>query len=596
MEHSPSASAVDQLWKEALEAEEAGQDPVSREVVSIITTYWDERAEGTDAAMQESLSHYVNSQMAAFRGYRDSGRFSSSPKGPTEKMLGDVRQGLKSVAEGFQNISEIAGQAASIGFPPAGLVVAVVARVIGACLAVSSDFDLIEQLFKIIASFMQRLDLLRSGMPKDERFRVMVSYILYRIVTFCTNIRKSVTERRHRRLTEFAKALYRGQDPNLRAAYDNVVESINDLDKAAVMETLAIAVRIDEGRDDTNVKLEVLIKTFDKTARDQSLRQNDESRRQHERHQEVRQHGIRTIGMLQQILHALGPNTASAATASAQTIAFRSLTQSLWSGAEECVARRLAELLQLRVKGTFEWLEARPEYQQLCNATPCVLTITGDAGTGKSTLAAVLFQRLNVYFANLKSNSVAYFCFDGANEKLQNVANMLSCCAAQVAQQDPNYGEAIKDESSSKGDADADKYWDELFASKFSNDGERKLLLVIDGVDQLDKAQRTSLARYTQATSSKPLAISFVLTGGPGVSEEMHSDSAEDETLDNTEWVSRHIQLGKEELRHDFRLVAAAHLESFNNLSRLQPQAKKAITSRIQSKADSKSFFLFWGH
>lgn len=241
-------------------------------------------------------------------------------------------------------------------------------------------------------------------------------------------------------------------------------------------------------------------------------------------------------------------------------------------------------------------------YQRFCSADRGVLHITGGPGSGKSVMAASILQRLGTHFKDTPSTFVAYFAFDKDNEKLRLVSDMLSCCAAQVAQQDMGYRESIKDKTSAYGrnkEGDRD-YWGDLFGSEFDSgrDHPRKLFLVVDGADQLDEEQSFRLMGYIGQARNDRLQMSLVVTGWSGISEATTSPEfrgpGEEELLIRPSTQSKQglweLQLEKEKLRKlpDFGLVAAAHLENFNNLSRLEAQAKKTIVNKIREKADSK--------
>ncbi|KAK7403841.1 hypothetical protein QQX98_010387 [Neonectria punicea] len=605
-----STSAINQLWEAALAAQGIKQDdPKTREMVDEITKHW----KRPDAAAEnhDGLVDFLMGQLDTFDDFRNPkakaalGFHLHTTKDPMPVATRTkIRGGLKSFVTGFHGIADMVGQSASIGFPPAGLIVTVVTHITSACISVSSDYDLIEQLFVIMKSFADRINLLKAGMPQEEEYQNMISLVFCKMLEFCTNIQRSITKNKNRRLADFAKALYRGSDPNLRTAYDEVIRYIDSLDKATVMKTLATAVRAEEGVEDVKSRVDNLANFVKTTATQDKQRWRDESRKQAERHEENKQNHKKIENTLQQLLWLTNPNATSTALTSPQATVLRSVTLSLCSGAEGYVAQRLAELLQLHVKGTCDWIEKSEAYREFCEASRGVLSIKGGPGMGKSVLAAVIFQKLNARIRGDSATFVAYFSFDKNNEKLQLVSNMLSCCAAQVAQLDVGYRENIKDKTSAYDDKDEEDkdYWDDLFGSEFTcgQDHGRKLFLVVDGADQLNEDQSSKLADYVARAEKDELQISLVLVGATGISEGTDSDSSSlgeqrEDPPSKEEQKLWNLLLDKETLREfpDFGLVAAAHLENFSNLAGLQPRAKKSISGKIQEKADN---FLYVDH
>ncbi|KAK7426835.1 hypothetical protein QQZ08_006736 [Neonectria magnoliae] len=605
-----STSTINQLWEAALAAQGIKQDdPKTREMVDEITKHW--KRPDAAADNHDGLVDFLMGQLDTFDDFRNPkakaalGFHLHTTKDPMPVATRTkIRGGLKSFVTGFHGIADMVGQSASIGFPPAGLIVTVVTHVTSACISVSSDYDLIEQLFVIMKSFADRINLLKAGMPQEEEYQNMISLVFCKMLEFCTNIQRSITKNKNRRLADFAKALYRGSDPNLRTAYDEVIRYIDNLDKATVMKTLATAVRAEEGVEDVKSRVDNLANFVKTTATQDKQRWRDESRKQAERHEENKQNHNKIENTLQQLLWLTNPNATSTALTSPQATVLRSVTLSLCSGAEGYVAQRLAELLQLHVKGSCDWIEKSEAYQEFCEASRGVLSIKGGPGMGKSVLAAVIFQKLNARIRGDSATFVAYFSFDKNNEMLQLVSNMLSCCAAQIAQLDVGYRENIKDKTSAYDDKDEEDkdYWDDLFGSEFTSgqDHGRKLFLVVDGADQLNEDQSSKLAGYVARAKKDELQISLVLVGATGTSEGTDPESGgpgeEREDPESKEeqrfW---NLLLDKEILREfpDFGLVAAAHLENFSNLARLQPRAKKSISGKIQEKADSYGDFSY---
>jgi DNA replication protein DnaC len=568
--------SIDKLWTAALDDYGVTQhSPEIQRLVKKITDDW-KNSEPSDN--QDGLLDYVEQELASFKAFRNpprkSHRWSSErSESPTRSLRGRVCGGLKSLATGFKEISDLAGQGASIGFPPAGLIVAVVGHIAGACLAVSADYDLIEQLFSIMNSFAGRLRLLDNSIPNDGNYHKMISLVFCKMLEFCTNIRRSIEERKCR-IIDFAKALFCGEDQKLREAYDAVLRQIDELDKATVMQTLAVAI----GQANQLSRIDKESKEHFEHTWDLMASYSREFARRDEENKKGQMNMQKTI--IQTVSGLIKPSGTTAKSASANTTTLESVTWSLSSGAEPYVTQQLKEVTQIRVVGTCDWVLNTEEYAEF-RKRPGVLSISGGPGTGKSVLTATIFWRLKMQFESDSTTSVAFFTFDKNTKELRLLSNMLAFCAAQTARSDIGYGERIRakiEEWDESGEKNSNQnLWEGLFEEQFkpSLNPKRTVYLVVDGADQLSQKSSADLASFIRRSAEYSLNVYFVVSG---------------ELNDELQGPLRKICLDKESIRKsgDFRRATIARLENFHNLSRLRPQLKRSIAENISKTADSE--------
>ncbi|KAI0383255.1 hypothetical protein F5Y04DRAFT_31776 [Hypomontagnella monticulosa] len=584
-------STIDMLWSEALRRYQSEtrinlDSSENRGVAREVLLFWRRRPEiGTDDNQRSSddLAEYIMSKSNGFKKARNN----------TEGM-GKIRSSLGKCAASLGYVSSMASEVACLAFPPACVVTTAVAHIAGACGNVSDDFELIDQLFVIMSSFSDRLKLLKDRMPEEKEYQDIVSQVFCAMLNFCTSVQRSVNEGCHR-LKAFAKALFRGKDPHLRAAYDEVVRCIGNLDWATVMKTLAVTLDIEE---DIKGLQSTVVDGFVQ-AKANHVEVTSILRRQERRADEFERRENQFKDNLTQILGTI-TTTGTSNLTSPKFESLKSVTSSLYSGAERHVAQRLVELDQVRVKETFDWIDNEDALKSFHKTDGGTLFITGRSGMGKSVLAATIFRKLLAQFRGA-STSVVYFFFDDNIDELKLVSNMLSCCAAQAARLDDSYREDIvqviedhKDKIDWKWE-----YWHDMFRSRFKHaqSKDRKLFMVLDGVNQLTDTELEKLAHCVCSAAKDKLQIFFVLgdilpSQKDSITKKILEGILQDTVTAQMENITKRVQeltLNRVKISRsgDFKRVTETRLEAFHNLARLRPSLKRRVASKIQEKADN---------
>ncbi|KAL2151134.1 hypothetical protein VTH82DRAFT_6232 [Thermothelomyces myriococcoides] len=139
------------------------------------------------------------------------------------------------------------------------------------------------------------------------------------------------------------------------------------------------------------------------------------------------------------------------------------------------------------------------------------LLTQGNPGMGKSIVAYDIYNDLNEEYDWNSGTWITYFAFDKDVESLQSIQNMLSFFAFEVAAKDPEYLANVlswfqKDQDNlRRTESWTRNVWMDLFSAWFK--GKRRLVMVLDDIDQLPKGQYDEFMDTYVAPSQNPLSI-----------------------------------------------------------------------------------------
>ncbi|KAK2762609.1 hypothetical protein FQN54_000782 [Arachnomyces sp. PD_36] len=571
-------SDIDSLWLRAIEEHEKetgvnlkAKTPIFQRVVA----HWKGGATETqpeappgESREQKTLPDYLIQQCSDFTSARHN-------KGKMDK----ARSVLSRLASPLSALLPVAGNIAGAACPAAPVIMVTFTHLIGACARVAEDLDLIESLFEVIHSFVDRLRLLEGKLPPEELYLKQVTNTYCAILKFCTKTHKyiappggswtSSSKPRLRRLSEWGKSLMReGGDGNLNASYNEVMRCIAALDSATIMKTLASVIELKSDAADTKNQIEKALGGFSgeltvftgemKVSMEQRDKKDDKFRRE----------------VLEKLRTLDSPGKVGPAERKSQQLDF--IKQVLAVDAENLVKQRLKELERSYVEPTFEWIKETAEYKDVMSKNFGVLFISGDSGMGKSALSYFLYKDLLTEFEHETTTSVAYFAFDDEAVIPQSVEHMLYYCASQIATKDESYQDEIL-EVIRHGSRDTcffgSNSWVDFFRARFDHENkQRRLLMILDGVDQLPGAERKRLIGLVKDAESKRMAVRFIITGTSESCGGLNAMS---------------IALTQENIRNDIRHVARAAVETSPRLSRLRRRLKARIVQELVKHADS---------
>ncbi|EWC48439.1 hypothetical protein DRE_02208 [Drechslerella stenobrocha 248] len=510
---------------------------------------------------------------------------------------------LGKLADGMMGVVSLVGESASAAFPPAVIIVAAATHIVKACNVVSGDLNAVEHLFGIMSLFAARMNLLEGRIPKEPLYQGIVMRTFVSMLKFCSYSHKRLGSKGFR-VKEWAKALYRGEDPDLKDAYDKVVQSIDYLDSATGMATLGTVVDIQgEARDHHKAvmseftKLTTLFVTLttstqlmvDATQRQDRINSQQDSRILQNTNPTASSH-LRDA--------SIGPGAHRAQ-------ALVSLTGSLSSGAEKHMVQRWSRIGRAHIPGTLEWPFKQPSFTTW-KENGGFLFVDGAAGTGKSTFSYKLLSILASEINPKSRESVACFSFDRDVQELQSIKNMLTCCSLQIACMDQSYLDRIKslvqNKSISRNEGCSEnKLWEQLFISMFKDPDpdphpqtlqKRKATIILDGIDQLGDNDLKWLVSALRGVADDGTRLSFALTVTKANVAKANNDDDDDDITKLRSGLStiQTIRLWENNVEdhvRDIERITKARLEEFQNLRRLQHNHKQLITSYMKNKADS---------
>ena len=477
----------------------------------------------------------------------------------------------------------IAGEGANIVFPAASIITIAVTYTLGTCEKLSDSLNSIESLFETMSSFARRLALLKSTLSNKHlgEYTDHILNVFTSILEFCTYNHQCL-KNQHWKSEKWVKMLFQGGDAKLKGAFDRVFESISALDSATMFQTLASVIRVSDKIDGFEPAIKKLFRIHEELVEfhREVKQQNNLSRGDQRLNQENGRHPSEQLGRgLEKF------NTESRKFESLAVV-----TESLSSGAENIMMRRLMETDKTFVKDTFEWVDDKSDYIHLKTTKGGVLLITGESGMGKSSISFSIWTRLLAEFEDDRSTSVVYFAFERDIEVLQSIENMLSCCASQVTKLETGYRSEVRDMMNEPGWKA--NLWESLFLSKFDDASRkgRRLFMILDGIDQLEHEEQCRLLDHLRTIEERDIDIRVVLTGTTDVWKREHRDLSgqwPDEKLSFHGLRHFEICLDRQNLREDFQRFAEVRIESFEVLSNLQPGLKRMVIEQMRDYADS---------
>ncbi|KAL8393203.1 hypothetical protein RB595_003124 [Gaeumannomyces hyphopodioides] len=622
MAPSPSGSInIDGLWQQALDEYQALADvrlEDQRPLLDRVLVFWERKEPDDDPPTQEqqpqrerdsgeTLAEFLTNQCTNFGAARDSGR-----------KRDRARRMLTKIAGPLSMLAPVAGNAASAAFPAASVLVVAFTHIIGTCNRMSEDFDSVETLFNVLGMFVERLQILADKLiPDEEGYQKQVTHVFCSILKFCGKTQQFIAKPpsqdelqsppktrddkkpKFRRLkTFFTRLVHSGGDDDLKAVYDEVLRCLSGLDSATIMMTLASVVDLDTKIGKSNKHIEKALGDISISMQVHNtdfrywMDQHDKKMDRHDKKMDQRD---KTDGSFQETLlgfvrsyninnlpHAAAGQPGADRTSHNVDLVNRVLA----TGAEHHIRQRLLELKRDFVAGTCEWVGEDAGYQAVMQlpagaaAGYAALHIGGELGMGKSALSYYLYDSLMRQFEDDATTSVAYFAFDEDVKALQSMRNMAYYCAVQVANQESAYADEvvrlIRHDQGHK--VLRDGYWDGLFVAPFRSQ-ERKLVMVLDGIDQLSEGERKKLVEYIEKAKSggagSPMLVRFILTGTLPLDPALGDLGLE------------HTDLSERTMEDNLRKFIQARVSKLPRLAAHRESVRKMVEDAVAAKTNS---------
>lgn len=219
-----------------------------------------------------------------------------------------------------------------------------------------------------------------------------------------------------------------------------------------------------------------------------------------------------------------------------------------------------------------------------------ILAVAGPRGTGKSHLAASIYDRLKRDAG--ENTCVAHFYFREDTSDFDVFYNAINWAVVQVAEQNATLCDRINKETAREDlDWESDNWedvWQHLLKPLFPKSSKNQLKIVLDGIDELPELVHRGellefLKKVHEVNASNESNISVVCTLRD-VRDEEDDLSTKLEDIGITS-----ISVTKEKQGPDTKALIWAHLNSDSGLKKFDQYIKQRIATRIEELADCKS-------
>lgn len=539
-------------------------------------------------ANKKSVSSIVmeqQHQLESFGAYRHD-------KGKLDKL----RSFISSNADIIQGAATQVASAASAAFPPSSAILTAFTCVMTASKHVSEDYDMIESFFDVMHSFILRLSLLENKIPAQLAFQKHLIFVFSSLLSL-TGLARSYCLKG--RFTKWAKALVEGKDPELQGAYAALHENLRRLESAVMLQTLrttievkeeamsanqgikALQVQSKELQFSLNINTAITEKTLSVSVETNSDVKHlvqlghgaAEGNQELLRRSESIARTLNTMKKMQsQDREAKDRNLRSAV---AKPANFERLRKELACSAEPRMLARQHELDLASVDGIFDWIESDENFTDFNDDCSSFLQVLGASGMGKSTMAFKMSRLLKDKYFHDPTTCVVSFYFDVEHDEMKSVVNMIRWCAIKAAEKDATYCEkALIELRQNDGFLQDDMVWERLIRTKYGKDSDRRLILILDGIDENEEEEFAKLLKCFHEVKTLGLNVQIVFT----------SDTSKEPELSSLE--PKRIDLVKSKVGRDMQRLVWYRTRTQPRLQKLRVGLRKMIIRKITKQAD----------
>ncbi|CZS83302.1 unnamed protein product [Fusarium graminearum] len=461
--------------------------------------------------------------------------------------------------------------AASSAFPPAAAIGAALTYFMGACRLVSADYDTVTVFFEDMKSFLQRIIILETRLPKSRHYRVCVLDVFASFLIMCGLAQKFVELGRFRK---WVSNLVNGEDSELASArkdMDLKLERLQNATENAILgnteEQIKMAQELEKNAkhhsDVLHQQLEIM-----KSVQDTTERMSEDLAKL-----------IKTIEEQRNKVEN-GTNIKSLESENKPLTAMRIRNMLPAVHDEELEYRMLKRTM---VDDTCTWVFSESNWREWLKKTSdehSVLAITGLAGFGKSHISAAVYDKLKekVDKDTKKHICVTQFHFKEHNPALSTFLPAISSIIGQIAEQSSSMCAFFNAQWQNDEIQIQTSSWQNLvrclLLPAFKRSSQNVLLIVMDGVDEMQNP--ADFAEFTQILSNEGASISLALTGRPGTFSEVAG--AEDFLMIN-------VSLEKQE--KDLKTLIWQRLNSLWALRTFSHYVQQRIADRLETVAPS---------
>ncbi|KAF5247033.1 hypothetical protein FAUST_885, partial [Fusarium austroamericanum] len=526
---------VADLWKEALKSYQSivgfGLQPKFNNVQSMLDF-------GTD-------------QMNNFHKFRHD-------KGKVDRLRSLFSDNLDLIQQGANQVIAAAAPA----FPPAAAIGTALTYILQACRSVSADYDIIIVFFEDMNSFLGRISILETRLPKHKAYQNCLMEVFTSLLTMCGFAHKYIELGRFKK---WISNLFKGDDGELSGARKKMNKNLDHLQQAtefAILgnteETLAMTSQLDENQRSHAEMLERVGHTID------TIHENTENIR----------------GDIEKILKLFGAQKKENVMEKPQankppsSNSIRNSMPIVFNDEHEYQA-----LKETLLPDSCSWVFSEPEWEdwlKMPEGTRPILALTADPGTGKSHLAAALYDKLAQRAAEDETGNtcVAHFYFREQDDSYGIFLGGIITVINRIAETNHAACEKLNAQIA-KDEVKIEPYvWQSLvqhlLVDVFGPDSKFNLFIVFDGLDEL-RDWPSFKSFLSDFFNDKGLRISLVVTSRP---ERL------DDVPENTKMMR--IEATKKRQVQDLRALIWNEMNSLSNLRRFNRYVQQRIADTVE--------------
>ncbi|KAI1856640.1 uncharacterized protein JN550_013747, partial [Neoarthrinium moseri] len=514
--------------------------------------------------------------------------------------LDKFRSAISKNSQVIMSVAATVANAASSAFPPSAVILTAFNYVMNASKAVSDDLDMIVSFFDIMKAFLSRVSLLEERTPPERQFRQFLMNVFSALLTMCAIATKI---QQKGRLKQWARALVDGTDPKLKAAYDTVhmhlerfesavmimtlkktIESGSKLDgigrdinavQAGVQQTIHLGQQnLEIGQQNYMMGMEISVYAKDSASTSHAILTAQEDTRV-----EVLSGLKKLEKMAQKSSRDKQTSEAPRDAGARRTTALIRLQDLLDYKVND--QKQIEDLENAYVANTCEWIQEIDVYHDFELGDVPLLSLTGATGIGKSMVSYTALRRMQreAMTDHTATTSVAYFFFREDYAGRRSLPLMLRSCVIQLATHNISYRSSALATRQRLREFDGEDYkllWEHFFRQQFNNKVNRRLTLILDGIDEANEECRAGLKDiFAGVASDQDLQIQIMF------SCENDGDMDPDGRLG-----IKRLSMTREKIKEDMRTIAISRLKSLSRIRKLTTRTKKRVAVQLCKKAD----------
>ncbi|KAF7563389.1 hypothetical protein G7046_g719 [Stylonectria norvegica] len=477
---------VADLWKEALKSYKG-----------IVGFDLERKFENVDAMIIQGTK-----EMNSFHKFRHNEK-------KVDKLRSLFATNLDYIEKGAQQLISAAVPA----FPPAAAIGTAITYLLSACRQVSADYDIVVAFFEDMNSFLQRIVILETRVPKYKAYQNCLMDVFTSFLNMCGFAHKYIELGRFKK---WITNLWQGEDTELGGARKGMDQKLAYLQNATEFAIL--------GNTEELQKMTL------------ELQRNQQS------HQAMLEEQKEVMGAIRDTTENIRSDMTKLLKAFDEQKKDRSREQKGKPSSTEQnkppSAKRIRNMLpevegedheyhilkETMVKDTCSWVSSEPLWEEWLSQegdSRALLAITGQPGTGKSHIGATIFDKLFKIAAEdtTKRTCATHFYFREQHKSLSGFIYAVITIVNQVVEQSSPLCELINTEYL-KDEVAIDVWvWRDLvqhlLGSAFKKGSTSRLFVVFDGIDELDTL--SDFTDFLKIIEEEGLRISVVFTSRPEV-------------------------------------------------------------------------------